>query len=226
MQRILPIAIISLLCAHQSIAASFDCAKATTRTEKMICSNLEISRADEQLATAYKLAMGKTADKASLKQQQKQWLKSRDSISDAAKLLQSYNQRITELEAGKAAATTVGKVNPVGTYSYREGGYTGSMVITKISDAPETWKAVISTVEKSPTAHMCDFTATGTNLISSASAVEAQFQSKVDAGDEPAKFTVKFTVKGAEVNVDSKGLECGMRGYFGGNYHKSLKGRK
>lgn len=87
MQRILPIALITLLCAYQSFAASFDCAKTTTRTEKMICSNLEISRAAEQLATAYKL-------------------------------------------------------------------------------------------------------------------------------------------QGAEVDVQSKGLECGMRGYFGGSYHKSMKGRK
>ncbi len=192
----------------------------------MICSNLEISRADEQLATAYKQALGKTADKASLKQQQKQWLRSRDSISDAAKLLQSYNQRITELEAGKATVTTIGKVNPVGTYSYREGGYSGTMVITQTSDFPVTWKALITTVEKAPTAHTCDFAATGTNLISSAAAVEAQFQSTVDAGDEPAKFTVKFTAQGAEVDVQSKGLECGMRGYLGGNYHKNMKGRK
>lgn len=111
----------------------------------MICSNLEISRADEQLATAYKQALGKTADKAALKQQQKQWLKSRDSISDAAKLLQTYNQRIAELETGKTTVITTGKVNPVGTYSYREGGYSGTMVITRTSEFPVTWKALITT---------------------------------------------------------------------------------
>lgn len=227
MQRILPIALITILCADQSLAASFDCAKATTRTEKMICSNLEISRADEQLATAYKQAMGKATDKATLKQQQKEWLKSRDSISDSAKLLLSYNQRIAELESGKPANALVsGKINPVGTYSYREGGYSGTMVITQASDSPVTWKALITTVEKAPSAHTCDFTATGTQLISSATAVEAQFQSKVDDGDEPAKFAVTFTAQGAEVDLQSKGIECGMRGYFGGKYQKNMKGRK
>jgi Uncharacterized protein conserved in bacteria, putative lipoprotein len=41
----------------QAIAASFDCAKANTKTEHLICDNPDISKLDEDLESAYKNAL-------------------------------------------------------------------------------------------------------------------------------------------------------------------------
>lgn len=49
-------------------AASFDCAKAASTTEKLICGNPAVSLLDEQLGQAYKQALTNADDKDSLKQ--------------------------------------------------------------------------------------------------------------------------------------------------------------
>lgn len=41
-------------------AASFDCSKARSRTEKAVCSDASLSKADEEMAEAYKLAKTST----------------------------------------------------------------------------------------------------------------------------------------------------------------------
>ncbi len=41
----------------QAQAASFDCGKAKTRVEKLICANAELSKLDEQLSREYKAAL-------------------------------------------------------------------------------------------------------------------------------------------------------------------------
>jgi len=99
----LPIIVMCLLpfFAH---AASFDCSKATTEIEKMICSNEDISLADEKLAEVYKAALSGTQNKASLKQEQRNWIKKRNNLRDEASLLALYQERVGEL--GTEQATT------------------------------------------------------------------------------------------------------------------------
>src|SRR5438874_1596838 len=64
-------------------AASFDCAKATTKTERLICSDPGLSRADEVMAAAYKKARTAAGarltpkEQDDLKQDQLNWLKFR-----------------------------------------------------------------------------------------------------------------------------------------------------
>lgn len=90
-------------------AASFDCAKAGTNIEKLICSNESISAQDENLAKTYKSALDASADKNELKQQQLAWLKTRNTCTDDTCLTQRYRDRIIELTAislKKATATT------------------------------------------------------------------------------------------------------------------------
>jgi len=89
-----------------SWCASFNCAKASTRTEKMICSNDGISKADESLAKTYKSALATTQDKATLKQQQKDWLKKRDAVTNEAAMLLLYQERITQLSGSGAINST------------------------------------------------------------------------------------------------------------------------
>ncbi len=80
---------------------SFNCAKATTRTERTICRNSQLSNADVRLARIYsrlRSSLPKSEAKW-LGRQQHAWLKMRDACSDNVScLLETYNARITELE--------------------------------------------------------------------------------------------------------------------------------
>jgi len=79
-------------------AASFNCAKATTSIEKMICSNTQLSDLDELLVVSYKKAMARTQDKQSFKSEQQQWLKfTRNICQDVECLKDAYTIRISEL---------------------------------------------------------------------------------------------------------------------------------
>jgi uncharacterized protein YecT (DUF1311 family) len=76
---LLLIALISPLGATPATAASFDCAKARTKVEKLICKDPQLSRQDEDLAKAYGEALkvwdGKIA--AYVKMTQRGWVGSR-----------------------------------------------------------------------------------------------------------------------------------------------------
>lgn len=79
-------------------APSFDCAKASTGPERLICSNKELSAADVALAQAYRAARSASTDKAWLSGQQSTWRKTvRDACSDVQCMLSAYEQRIAEL---------------------------------------------------------------------------------------------------------------------------------
>lgn len=88
-------------------AASFDCRKAGIIPEELICTDAELSKLDEQLSIAYREALTKGANKASIKQWQKNWLfLTRDSCADLACLKTVYPSHINELrECSKMAST-------------------------------------------------------------------------------------------------------------------------
>jgi uncharacterized protein len=67
MKKILPAFIFTLCFPMLSCAASFDCAKASSATEKMICGDEAISKLDEQLASSYKLALESSSNKEATK---------------------------------------------------------------------------------------------------------------------------------------------------------------
>jgi uncharacterized protein len=83
-----------------SPTASFDCKKARSPTEKMICSSPNLSTLDAQLAEAYKKAKKEltTAVGIRIARDQLSWLKLRDRCTDAECLEQTYNARINELD--------------------------------------------------------------------------------------------------------------------------------
>ncbi len=78
--RYLPIAIGFLLMLVSSPAHTIDCARATTGTEKLICSDSKLKQADDELGAAWGRAralLGKSEFKQ-LRQSQRAWLKTRD----------------------------------------------------------------------------------------------------------------------------------------------------
>lgn len=84
--------------AQPAIAASFDCAKAASKIEKLICSTPETADADRRLAAAYSAAKSKSADPNSVKADQVAWIKQdRNACGDAACLLKTTEARIQAL---------------------------------------------------------------------------------------------------------------------------------
>ncbi|KGS70679.1 hypothetical protein X979_5494 [Burkholderia pseudomallei MSHR7527] len=82
------------------VHASFDCAKASSRIEKLICSTPQAADADVRLASAYSAARAKASDPTALKADQRKWMKDeRDACSDAECLVKVTEARIHALAA-------------------------------------------------------------------------------------------------------------------------------
>lgn len=82
------------------IHASFDCAKAASRIEKLICSSPSTADADARLAAAYTAARVKSNNPDALKVDQRHWLADeRNACTDAACLVRVTDARIQALSA-------------------------------------------------------------------------------------------------------------------------------
>lgn len=81
------------------IEASFDCRKAASSIEKLICSSPETAAADKRLAGAYSEARAKASDANALKTDQKVWIAERNACADAGCLLRVTEERIQKLSA-------------------------------------------------------------------------------------------------------------------------------
>lgn len=80
-------------------AASFDCSKASTKVETLICRNSSLSDLDLKLNARYKIAIaeGNDSEKLALREQQLKWLqKVRNRCVDAACLQSAYLKRAKE----------------------------------------------------------------------------------------------------------------------------------
>jgi uncharacterized protein YecT (DUF1311 family) len=83
-------------------AASFDCAKAGSPTEKAICKDAAVSKLDDQVAAAFKTAQGLWPAgnwPVFIRNEQRWWLKDRDRNckADVACLKEDYERRLTFL---------------------------------------------------------------------------------------------------------------------------------
>jgi uncharacterized protein YecT (DUF1311 family) len=81
------------------IQASFDCSKASTAVEGMICGNAELAALDIRLAAAYKSLRNDAPDKAALKQEQVAWIKQRNACRVTDCLISSYSERAEAMES-------------------------------------------------------------------------------------------------------------------------------
>lgn len=101
--------VVLLAGADPGHAASFDCAKAQSATEKMVCADAEVSTLDEHLAQYYagaRLALREGA--ACLADDQRQWLRTvRNACADAGCLKKAYVERLGTLHALQPGATSL-----------------------------------------------------------------------------------------------------------------------
>ncbi|MGL4230549.1 MAG: lysozyme inhibitor LprI family protein [Casimicrobium sp.] len=80
-------------------APSFDCKKASSHQEKLICSNALLGKLDVALAENYKHMMATDLGKggqARLKIEQRKWFSARNKCRDVQCLERSYRKRIDE----------------------------------------------------------------------------------------------------------------------------------
>ncbi len=98
--------------AHIADAQSFDCAKAQTRVEKMICADRGIADLDEYLARYYAASRAEIPGAAGcLQSDQAQWLTStRDACTDGACLKSAYLNRLAELDPLQPGASALKNV--------------------------------------------------------------------------------------------------------------------
>lgn len=80
--------------------ASFECRKAKSKVEHIICDNAEISKLDDELSVAYKAALKNEKQANLIRKSQKQWQKIRATIGDADLLKSFYKSRIQLLTSG------------------------------------------------------------------------------------------------------------------------------
>ena len=80
---------------------SFDCSKATTRSERSICGSERLSAADAEMARVYESAISETGDKDALRTAQRAWRRERDRCNDDKCLMNAYQTRMAELATSK-----------------------------------------------------------------------------------------------------------------------------
>lgn len=86
--------------AAKVIRPSFDCLKASTAIEGMICGNAELADLDTRLADAYKWLLGVSDDPAVEKREQIAWIRNkRNACKTVDCLIQAYTDRADDLEA-------------------------------------------------------------------------------------------------------------------------------
>jgi uncharacterized protein len=78
-------------------AASFDCAKASTKVENLICADVGLSKLDEEIAKVYGEVLVKSTDEDLLKKHQRDWIKARKQCKDIPCVSEYYRGRLAEL---------------------------------------------------------------------------------------------------------------------------------
>ena len=98
------IALIVAMAAMPRVVAgsSFDCRKAGTIVENMICSSKELSTLDEQLAAAYRSVTLSSGNSEAVREQQRKWLREvRDKCQNETCLKGVYRDRLAQLGSGR-----------------------------------------------------------------------------------------------------------------------------
>ena len=97
---------------------SFDCVKAASQVEKIICADAELKAADTRMAELYARALKATpaADQAGLRSEQRGWIKTRDQCSTATEpkrncVSYAYEQRNGRLQ-GLISSSGTGTTAP------------------------------------------------------------------------------------------------------------------
>jgi uncharacterized protein len=93
------LAVIIALAVPVPVLAAMDCSRAKTNSEKLLCSNPRLARADERMALAFRGAIYRGADPNILMEAQRVWIhEARDVCNDVECMLNAYEERISDLD--------------------------------------------------------------------------------------------------------------------------------
>ena len=98
MKRISWLVLLGLALALPVHAASFNCAKARTKVEHLICGNAELSKLDDELAAKYKSALKDKTNATAIRHAQRVWIKKRNQCSSFRCIQAEYQDRIASLD--------------------------------------------------------------------------------------------------------------------------------
>ncbi len=122
----------ALLATSAVTAASFDCDKASTKGERIVCADTALSDLDEQLASIYRQALGLAQAGASEpKSSQRTWLKRRNACADSSCIATACRERIAELE--DAIGQDLSAEHIVGTYKRRDPDFSEEIAPAEIT---------------------------------------------------------------------------------------------
>ena len=94
-------------------AASFDCIKAQSEVERMICGSADLSGLDDQLGKAWTQHLRNNAFKDQFRRTQRRWIEQRNQCKDAACLRQAYLARLEQMTSGKEYFLREGEDQPL-----------------------------------------------------------------------------------------------------------------
>lgn len=86
-----------LVVAPIATAASFDCTRAGSAVERLICSDRELSDLDNSLDEVFVMEIEREEAATRLRSSQKAWLAARNACSDAACVRHQYEDRLAQL---------------------------------------------------------------------------------------------------------------------------------
>lgn len=98
------LSLIAIMAPGIAFGASFDCSKAHTRVEKMICADRGLSSLDEELARTYGSVIASREHAERIRMEQREWLlRVRDQCGNEACLKDAYTKRVAQLAANGQA---------------------------------------------------------------------------------------------------------------------------
>lgn len=97
MKQIAWIIFASLAIITSAHSTGFDCEKAKSKIEKLICSDDDLPTLDDDLNSSYKMATKDKSQANAIRLAQKKWIKERDNCADVDCVKVAYENRIAEL---------------------------------------------------------------------------------------------------------------------------------
>ena len=99
MNRLLFLPLAIALAAPAPLPAAIDCSRAKTNSDKLLCSNSRLQRADQRMALAFREAINRGVKPELLMESQRTWMHDvRDVCNDVECMLRAYEERTSELE--------------------------------------------------------------------------------------------------------------------------------
>ena len=154
--------------AQEKPSPTFDCTKAQSSIEKLIGTSADLAKLDVELLQTYRRAASIADDPASLKTEQRSWLKSRNTCSDAECLSVKYRRRIDTLKTlangHGAAAVNDSASSQVDGSEQPSAPPTGTRKTRYRVNPPPPYVGLNLRRDPSPTGELIEKVATGTLL--------------------------------------------------------------